>query len=232
MPNVSRESINALLPQGAIWVPAEGLDLDLLLEGVSDSLELIREDVSGLAYLRSPLLTNNLDDLEKEFGLIKNTSLTEDERRQALQSTKTNNNGTGTGDFMQKALRDAGFDLRVYINDPPTDPAPFVDTQFQWHFGDVDNAIYGNENMVYGRSAGELIVNGINDDQFSTPTNPDHYGMVFFIGGNGSARSIITGELVQISSAQIPFSRSSELLRLITRYKPAHSWCGLIAEFI
>ncbi len=230
--NISREALNSLLPEGAIWTPADGLDFDLLLNGIAESLELVREDLSDGALLRYPLKTPILDDLEKEFGILKNNLLTEDERRIKLQSTKAANNGDGTGDFMEARLNEAGFDLAVHANDPPVDPALFIDSQYQGHFNDFNDTVFGNENSIMGRSVGALIVNGVNDNDFIIPVSPDAWGFVFFVGGKGAARDLGTGELVSIAPAQIPFSRKDELIRLIIKYKPIYAWCGLVAEFI
>ena len=230
--NISREAINALLPPGAIWVPSDGLDLDLLLNGIAEGIELIRVDIADTAFNRYPLKTSILDDLELEFGILKDISLTEDERRNKLQSVKAANNGDGTLDFMEARLLESGFDLRVYANDPAVDPDLFINSQFQFHFNDIDNANFGNENMIFGRAVGLLVVNGSNDIDFVTPVDATTWPMIFFIGAPGAARDLGTGELVSIAPAQIPISRKDELIRLIVKYKPIYTWCGLVAESI
>ena len=67
--------------------------------------------------------------------------------------------------------------------------------------------------------------------EYDIPVNPGYWGLFFFVGGPAT-RNPSTGALEVIEFSQVPIARREELRRLIVKYKPMYSWCGLIAEFI
>ena len=262
-----RPVIDALLPPGPLWVPEVDGDLDDLLNGISDNQIPIEEFLSNLAYTRIPEKTPLLDDAEKEWGLIFNPDLTEAERRARLLSAKTAHKNEGTDTFLQEKLRLAGFDVYVYRNDPPVNPALFIYDGFLVVCGGVE-AICGEADAICGSggAGGALIVNGdlyLNElgylivsngvesicgnaaavcgannggiirrlVTYPLPTESGYWPLVFFIGGL-AIRDPITDELTSIEFAQISVSRRDEIVSLIVKYKPAHSWCGLLVELI
>lgn len=228
--SVSRSVLNALLPPGAAWVPAEDKDMDLLFDGIAENNEVIRLFLGSLADIRDPQRTPILDDLEKEFGVSFNSSLTEQERRDQLSSAKTANKGNGSASFMQTKLQQSGFDLQVHANDPAVDPDILLANGFNVYFDGV-NAFFGNSLATFGRTAGFLVVNGDEQfDTFSVPASSDAWPFIFFIGGDAT-RNGTTGALELINVASVDISRRGELLRLIVKYKPLHSWCGLLVSF-
>jgi len=154
----SRDVFNALLPEGYIWEIAPDEDLDNLFEGLSDNSEELALFLAALGFLRSPEYTPILSDLEKEYGVQYNASLTEQERRERLLAVKTARSGFGA-DFMQEKLREAGFDLFVHINNPPVDPGLFLFEAYNIFCNDQVYAFCGNENAVSGGLDGELVVN-------------------------------------------------------------------------
>lgn len=164
MSDITRAVLDALLPPGSIWTPKDDADFDKLLEGMADNHEEIRIFLSQLSVLRDPDKTFILDDLEREYGLIKDENLSESVRRQRLSAIAFARNGGGTPDFLQQVLRDAGFDVFVYNNDPAVDPALFLNETFQMVAGG-GNAYAGFHDAIgiqafAGRSGGELVVNG------------------------------------------------------------------------
>lgn len=263
MPDISRALLDALLPPGVLWVPKEDGDFDLLLDGMADNYESVLTFLTTLAYLRDAQKTTILSDLEKEYGILPNSDLSEQTRRDRLQSTIVAANSDGSANFMQERLQEAGFDILVHINSPPVDPNIFID--IPQIFCKSSNAYCGNQNAVCGGVAGGLIVNGDIFTQrtafgtvcggnisfsgnsaalcggfadftetpvsYSIPSDPGYWGLIFFIGGP-AVRDSITDELISIETVLLPVSRQEELTRLIVKYKPLHSWCGLIAGFI
>lgn len=224
---ISRAVIDALLPPGAIWIVADGDDLDLLFEGMADNMELVRIDLNNLAYIRNPQLTVILDDLEKEFGIPFDPTLTEQERRDQLQAAKLATQGDGTDTFLQAQLQQAGFDVQVHSNEPPIDPAIILEASFLVYC-DGDGAFCGHEDALCGRSAGELIANGdALFDIFPIPASSDYWHLIFFVGGD-AVRNAGTDAIESIAPASVPVARIPELIRLIVKYKPLHAWCGLI----
>ena len=164
---VSRQTLNALMPPGQLWVPETSEGLDQLLEGIAESSEDIAAFLNNLATLRSPAFTIILSDLEKEYGIDVDTNLTEAVRRMRLATKKTESNGNGSIDALQSALDNSGFtQLTVYENSPAVDPAIFLDQVFQM-IANGDNAFAGFEPVsgppstaFAGRIGGELLVNG------------------------------------------------------------------------
>ncbi|MCK5127588.1 MAG: hypothetical protein KAR42_15130 [candidate division Zixibacteria bacterium] len=243
-------------------------DLDKLLDGISDNQIPIQEFLAQLAYTRIPGKTPILDDADKEWGLIPNPDLSEDERRARLLSAKTSNKNEGTDTFIQEKLRLAGFDVYVHRNNPPINPALFLSDDFLVVCGGSEDATCGEADAVCGSggAGGDLIVNGdlyvnsldylvmcggegaicgvadavcgatsgdINRQlvTYTLPTDSGYWPLVFFVGGLAT-RDPITDELTSIEFAEIPVSRRDEIVSLIVKYKPAHSWCGILIELV
>lgn len=156
--SVSRAMINSLLPPG--WDIETGGDLDLFLEGLAENKEAMRVFLATLSTLRNPQKTAYLSDLEKEYGLMTRTNLTEQVRRDRLEVRVYERNGKGSDDNLQTALRRAGFDVQVHENSPAVDPSQFIDKAFQMVAGDPVNAFAGDPNAYAGQVGGELLVNG------------------------------------------------------------------------
>jgi hypothetical protein len=264
MSDLLRTVINKCLPPGSAWKVAPDSDLDNLYDGAAENWEIIRLFLADLKNIRDPQKTSYLDDLELEFGVVDNGTLTEQERRDRLEPIMFNRDVTGTIDDMQAALDGSGFGMLVHNNDPPVDPSLFIDEDFYVYCAG-DDAFCGNENAICGSAGGFLIVNGDITIQtpdfdilaggqnafcgnqlaicgsfigtlstpvlYDVPDNPGYWGLIFFIGG-AATRDPVTDEITAIASVQIPIDRRDELIRLIVKNKPLHSWCGLIVEFV
>lgn len=169
---LSRDTLNALMPEGAFWQPATDDDYDLLLEGVSQNTENNRLFLDSLRSLRNPALSIILSDLEKDFGVIPVPTSTEAERRSRLASVMFMKSSLPTYDFLEEKLQDAGFDVQVHANSPAVDPAIFLDQSFQMTAGDLlpggNDAQCGEAEAYCGRIGGELLVNG---EQFEQSPN-------------------------------------------------------------
>ena len=168
MPNYNRQVLNALLPEGAAWEPKVDDDYDKLLDGVAENAGVVRTWARDLAYIRCPQMTPILSDLEKEYGIIPLTGQTEQERRDSVEVAKVSNDGDGTPEFLQEQLRNLGFDVYVYQNDPAVDPNSFLNEAFQMVAGN-NFAIAGRDDAYASRIGGELLVNG---DQYTV--EPDY----------------------------------------------------------
>lgn len=259
---VTREAIDAAFPRGPFWLPKVDGDYDKLLDGISDADLLVYDDLSDLARIRNPQTTPYLSDLEKEYGILPNPNLTEQVRRDALQSKMTEKSTGGRLEPLQSAITDSGFtNLLVHANDPPVDPAIFLDQSFQMVAGG-DNAYAGRSDAFAGRIGGNLVVNGdiftqqkavlmqaggdiyagntnavagyfeelkLTPQAFELPTDPGYWPLFFFVGGAATRDG--SGALTEIATETIDADRRTELISLIVRFKPSHSWCGLIVEF-
>lgn len=89
-------------------------------------------------------------------------------------------------------------------------------------------AICGNAAAVCGATNGEITRRLVT---YPLPATSGYWPLVFFVGGLAT-RDPVTDELTNIEFAEIPASRRDEIVSLIVKYKPAHSWCGLLVELI
>jgi hypothetical protein len=260
MPSEMRAVIDAILPEGTAWIPSPGEDLDSFYDGLALNWETIRAFLEEQSSIRDPHFTPFLEDLEREFGIFTNPNLTEQERRDQLSPVVFNRQNNGSNDNLEDALNDAGFDVQVHDNSPAVDPAIFLDQNFQM-VADGGNAYAGRSDAFAGRSGGELLVNGDifetrkivtsvagtfyagdgttageYDDlerieiTYDIPTDPDDWPLVFFVGGDATRDG--SGALTEIQSVDISQDQEAAFKRIILKYKPIHSWAGLIINFV
>jgi hypothetical protein len=259
MPSLMRSVINTIIPPGSAWRVSVGEDWDKLYDGIATNWETIRTFLSELDCIRNPSCTPVLDDLEQEFGVIKNVSLTEQQRRDQLMPIVFNRSFNGGLDNLEDALQAAGFTVQVHSNSPAVDPAIFLDQNFQM-VAAGGNAYAGRPDAYAGKSGGELLVNGDisktrkivttvagnlyagtghgageytdlerTEITYSIPTDPDDWPLVFFVGGDATRDG--TGALTEIQLADVPIEQETEFKRIILKYKPIHSWAALIINF-
>lgn len=154
-----KEIFDSLLPDGDIWKPVIDGDLYKFYQANGDIIQDMIDQVGVLADFRNPLKTPILNDLEREFAILKNPNLSESTRRMQLNAKKYKEAGNGSKDDLQDALDNAGFDLQVHKNNPPVDPAIFLAQNFQMVAGGAD-AVAGNQDAFAGLLGGYLLVNG------------------------------------------------------------------------
>lgn len=171
--SLSRGSIDTMLPEGAAWSVAPGGDFDKLLDGVAEIEDETISEVNALANIRNPEKTTILSDLEKEYGIVTDNSLTETQRRALLKSLAYAPRSTASKTYLQERLHEAGFtDFFVYDNNPAVNPNRFIT--------DSHSAVCGNEESVCGNetaycsayTGGEYVANGWGDDILSA-RDPD-----------------------------------------------------------
>jgi len=68
------------------------------------------------------------------------------------------------------------------------------------------------------------------DVEYEIPTDPGYWPLMFFVGGPAQ-RDPITGELTEIAFYTLPIERRLEFRRTILKFKPMHSWGGLIVVY-
>lgn len=251
-----------MLPQGAIWKPEPNNDLDHLLEGVGLNHDEVRAFLNGLSDMRNPLSTPFLEDLEKEFGIISNTNLTEEVRREILLTKKGSRSGTGSLSGLQKKLDDAGFNLFVYENNPEVDPSLFIVTTYQM-IANTTTAVAGNDEAYAGFDDTELLVNGpqLTGDinyfaQANEPTTcagndlaiagyflSDDQDLIEYEApspsmGRWNLIFYVGGEIDEwndsavFAKGQVRAQLEDVLKTIILQHKPMHSWCALVVEYI
>ena len=202
MSNLSlKDVLISLLPKGSIWDLDEAGDLYKLLEGSGDNHTTIYEYLKTLAYIREPLQTSILPDLEKEYGLLLNTSLTDQERRDYLHGVAYAPRSTGTHEYLQEQLQAAGFNVQVHVNSPAVDPARF-----------------------YGGAGGEMVTNNVVYDRTIVEARKYQalWGYVFVVGGDAVRDA--DGSLAVVAPVIISSVLRNLFRELILKYKPLHSW--------
>lgn len=158
--NITRQALATLAPPGPLWVVKIDEGFDQLLDGVAANAEAVNDFLDCLGCVRDPFTTPFLEDLEREYGVITNTNLDEQTRREQLAASKVYTvERTGSDDDLEIALQKAGFDVQVHVNSPAVDPASLLANLFQMVAGGVD-AYAGNQNAYAGKTGGELLVNG------------------------------------------------------------------------
>lgn len=255
-----RQTQDSIMPKGSAWDPVPNGDNDNLQEGLAQNNQDTRDFLEQSAYVRNPQLTPFLADLEKEYGLYANGTLTEQQRRDRVEAEKHSDDIDGLDHTMQAALQMAGFDVQVHRNNPPVDPAIFLTQAFRMTAGN-ETSVAGNENAIAGITGGELVVAG---DIFRQEKAIICAGNENMVAGNeialagyfegmleipiryeipiqgywplvffigGDATRDVSGALTSIDFAYIPFDRRAELINLIVKFKPMFSWCGLIASY-
>jgi hypothetical protein len=179
---------NALMPPGEAWRLKIDDDLDHLFDGVADNDARMRDFLNTLDTLRNPYLCDIdfLPDLEKEYGITTDESLTETERREQLAAIVYAHKGTGSRSYLEDRLHQAGFtNLFVYNNDPAVNPNQFIDEQHA-AWCDKTDSVCGNENAFCAEfSGGEYVVNG--DIFFNTIEFTSVCGNEAVVCGNSSA---------------------------------------------
>lgn len=109
-----------------------------LIAGMADSSEALRQVLYTVGAIRDPHKTPILSDLEKEFGVTTDLTISETDRRDKLAAVKYARAGNATIDNMQTALDRSFPDLfTVYANDPAQNPA-FVTSENLVLDGDME----------------------------------------------------------------------------------------------
>lgn len=196
-----KDVLISMLPQGSLWDLDEDGDLYKTLEGMGDNHTPVYDYTKQLAFIREPSNTPILSDLEKEYGLLLNTALTEQERRDYLHGVVYAPRSTGTWEYLQTQLQAAGFNVQVHVNSPAVDPTLF-----------------------YGGAGGEMVTNNIFYDRsvLDALKDPNLWGYLFFVGGDAVRNA--DGSLAAIVPVIIPDNLKVLFRELILKYKPLHSW--------
>ena len=206
-----RAFLDAVWPDGSIWRPAPGEDLDHFLDGLTDIWQQVHDNMGSLALLRDPRRTPYLEELERDYGVMPNSQLTDAQRRENLAMAKYGRGKTSTADTLQDALDRAGlgtggYGLHVYANDPAVDPAPFMLGTFQTYLGGGNNQYLGYNTGGITRSfmgvaagGGLWIVNG--DVYQASPNYESLGGSQSYLGyvRSGSPGGFNLGEFYSVS---------------------------------
>jgi uncharacterized protein YmfQ (DUF2313 family) len=83
----------------------------------------------------------------------------------------------------------------------------------------------GDEDAVAGRY--DVLIE--TETEYVIPTESDRWPFVFFIGGD--ATRDVDGRITEVERAEIPSERQNVFENIILKYKPLHSWAGLVITY-
>jgi hypothetical protein len=201
--NLLRKLINGVMPKGSIWTVKIGGFFDALLDGLADSLKTVKLKLAELADIRNAKKTTLLDELERDYGIAFNPSLTEAERRAALDSRINAIDNTGSREELERALQRAGFPVFVYSNSPAVDPNNFhkLDTYLMTagdgkHFAGVSTAMAGlfKDNLLNINDF--YLTNRLNNYLMVAGNNNAYAGVSTAIAGLFTADIVVNGDIV------------------------------------
>ena len=233
-----KAAILSLLPPGVIWTPAMNEDLDKLLEAMSENWLDAYNAAFELGDIRNPFKTQLLQELEREFGFLENSDLSEEVRRQQLAAVKFENTDQRNSDGdVQALLNAAGFAVQVHHNDPAVDPALFPGDIFLSDGKYIMEAAYlmqcggasafcGHQKAVCGYFESFDFI----DFEHILPTDPELWPFIYFIGG--AAVRDGGGFLTSIAPADVPLNRKDKFIELVLSSKPWFDWVILIINYV
>lgn len=235
MSDLMRAVIDAALPKGALWRPVPGGDLDNLLNGIAENAEALRVFLDLLGSVRDPAKTAFLADLEKEFGLLPNNDMTDQQRRDTLIPLVYGRNSGGTIDDLQSRIDTAGFTAQVHANDPAIDPSIIAGGELLvngelFELQPVYLVVAGEVFAGDGQTAGELTTSARTKIEYEFPADPGDWPLIFFVGGDATRDG--SGFITAIADATVPAVQEQAFKRLILKTKPMHSWAVLHVNFV
>jgi hypothetical protein len=132
-------------------------NLTKFIEGLTAIPDDFRTYIDNIYYDLFPNTTRALSEWDNQFGLSR--PIDESIRISNLDLRWKLKGGQGR-DYLQNALRSAGFDVYVHENNPAIDPAIFLIGDFIMVAGGL-NAYAGRSDAYAGKTTeGELLVNG------------------------------------------------------------------------
>lgn len=260
MPSLARRLINSIWPNGSAWNPSGSLDK--FLDGLSDSIGTVIKDSSALKDIRRPRETSALDELEIDFGIVPDGSLTEDVRRERLFAKVNGSESSGAIDAIEREIATSGFSgISVYDNSPAVDPRLFSEVYEMVagggnaYAGDADayaarydydvivngrieaaaeiyEMVAGGENAYAGDADAYAGVIGITNIEYNYVPPIDSRNWPFMFFVGGSAVVDGSGRILSISPVDVPANRKEEIESLVLRLKPIHAWAILVINYV
>lgn len=230
-----KRAIMARLPRGALRELVPGGTEDLLYDALAEGLVDISDFLGNLAETREPKTTTSFADIEREYGFIADTNLSEEERRNRVAALKYAKRGTGTAWAMQDALHLAGFtQLQVVGCRQDQDPRlvsvsskEFVVNGFEY-LSETGYAVRCTDGLVFTCTSDlKHTCGGLTQIQIPIPYDPtSNWNMVFFVGSD----IVVDGDGYVTSMTAPSISRiyRDVIREIILRIKPNGTW-GLLA---
>lgn len=195
--DVCKLIVKAALPKGKAWEIKPDGDYQKTIDGIGEVLALLCEKAETVRNVRNPLFTTLLDDLEREYGVLKNADLNEDERRAVLAEKKYNSIIAGNPERLQSILQQIDPQINVYQNSPAVDPTPFIGQGF-------------------------LIIDKGRGDSAGGSIPADSWPMVFFVGGEVTRD--VDGSILTMEELVLSIEREQLVTDAIVAYKGIYCW--------
>jgi uncharacterized protein YmfQ (DUF2313 family) len=214
-----------LYPTGRAWRLNIGSVFENLHNGLSVSEEQFYNDAKSILNSAIPdndeFSVDDATDWERRLGLITNSSLSLDERKQAI-IRKMNFPGVVPARqsylWLQNQLQLAGFNVWVHENlggEAPEDVAIYPDDLLN----DFDHGMFDHGEVDHGGGYINLVANKIDND-FGFELGSD-YKCTFFIGGETKGLF-----------ADVDASRELEFRQIILMTKPVQTVAVLFINYV
>ena len=223
-----------LLPRAVAWSLKVTKRLREFFEGLTDLPSDTRDFVDGVYDDIQPQLTRELPTWENQFGLVGQSSLTEQQRRDRLEAEWSALGGQSPR-YLQDTVRAAGFDVYFHewwdlpLTEPPTVRNPLGVLQ------------QGGSAVVFIAECGEAIAEcGEASALCGDTTTPKGYALVnkdfgipYTIPGDSSKWPyfIYFGGETFGDQASVSAARKNEFETLLLKLCPTHLWIGVMADF-
>jgi hypothetical protein len=245
-----KDSILAILPEGAIRQLVQDGDEDKLYGAIAEAVEEGHTVLDNMGYIRDPYRADNLEALEREYGFISDPNLTEEERRARIAALKYAKPGSGTAETMQAALHIAGFTNLVVVEGRQTlDPASVTYPYSEYVINGFETLtvegydIGCNETVAspvydYDYGCHEVVPGGALPNIYNFGCQPlgtvfplfnwvatDNWHFVFYVAQEITVDG--TGLITGIVPATIDRYYRKYIREIILRLKPLHTWGNL-----
>lgn len=231
-------TIKALLPDGSAWNIAPGGDLDDFFEAAAENWLEAYNAANLVGEVRNPFETNLLEELERDFGFLQNSDLSEETRRKQLAAVKyENTDQRNSSDDAQNFLNSASFDVQVHANDPAVSPLLFpgdvllnktLNQVFPQYLMQCAGSIAfcGHQDAVCGRFNNFIFL----DFEHEPPPETELWPFIYFVGGAATRDG--NGALTSIAPADVPLNRKDKFIEFILSAKPWFDWAVLIINYV
>lgn len=216
-----------LYPTGRAWYRPEKGIWEGFHEAINISFARLINDSKNLINQNIPDNDNfNEDDAtlwEYRLGLISNTSLDLETRKQAIKRKLGHPNNVKARQhplFIQNQLQLAGFDVYVHENTVPYKTPESVASTVLGEVQHEDNTQHGDSSQHGGESF-TVIANSIEEIESYSIGGDGNLWATFFIGGPS------LGDV-----ATVPLARLKEFKELVIKLKPAHTVAFTFINYI
>lgn len=234
-----------LYPRGRAFKMPEGGYFEALHQGLAESENKAFNDAISILDSQLPdndnFTADDATDWEVRLGMIVNPTAALDDRKAAIRRKLAfpgNIKARQHRLFIQKQLRDAGFDVYVYENKFDNGSGGY-DTKLPNQITGFAHGQYAHGQLPHGGASGGRVVNHIDEVIDSDFVIGSNLKSTFYIGsaaiGTSDNFGVVTGSypLAQGDAfVDIPESRRAEFRQLILTVKPAQTVCFYFVNFV